>query len=145
MATANEQDERIAAILADDEGLAFEDAVKRFFDHLKEKLELPCTVAPTDDLNWEEYYVIGPGDEMEYEQLKKTQPSCEDRFELLEIELGAWSKWMLFGTEDIGAHVQRGSDGRKFCLGLAELEATDRKSANHQLIDDYSVWFVNSR
>jgi hypothetical protein len=51
---------------------------------------------------------------------------------------------MMF-DEDIAAHVRRISDGKKFVLGLAELEATDKKSPNFQLLDDYAVWFVNNR
>jgi hypothetical protein len=43
------------------------------------------------------------------------------------------------------AHVKRIKDGKEFVLGLAELKATDKKSANHQLLDDYAVWFVNNR
>jgi hypothetical protein len=47
--------------------------------------------------------------------------------------------------EDIAARVRRISDGKTFVLGLAELKATDRKSKNYRLIDDYAIWFVNSR
>ncbi len=69
----------------------------------------------------------------------------KDRYDLLEIDPDAVSEWILFAGEDIGALVRRKSDGQCFCLGLAELEATDRKSANYQLLDDYAVWFVNNR
>ena len=47
--------------------------------------------------------------------------------------------------EDIVAHVRRKSDGKEFDLGLAELQVTDKKSRNFQLIDDYAVWLVNNR
>jgi hypothetical protein len=52
---------------------------------------------------------------------------------------------MLFWGEDIGADVRRISDGKKFLLGISELKATNKKSKNYQLLDDYSVWFVNNR
>ena len=55
------------------------------------------------------------------------------------------SEWMLFWEDDIGANVQRISDNKKFLLGLSELKATDKKSKNYQLLDDYAVWFVNYR
>jgi hypothetical protein len=55
------------------------------------------------------------------------------------------SEWMMFGGEDIAAHVRRKSDGKEFGLGLAELEAVNKKSRNYQLLDDYAVWFVNNR
>ena len=46
------------------------------------------------------------------------------------IEKGAFSDWMLFHCDDIGAHVKRKGDGKEFCLGLSELKAVDGKSAN---------------
>jgi hypothetical protein len=52
---------------------------------------------------------------------------------------------MLFWEEDIGAKVRRISDSKKFVLGLSELKAIDKKSKNYELLDDYSVWFVNNR
>jgi hypothetical protein len=52
---------------------------------------------------------------------------------------------MLFGGEDITAHVRRKSDGNTFCLGLSELQAVERRSHHDQLLDDYAVWFVNNR
>ena len=45
----------------------------------------------------------------------------------------------------IFVNVQRVSDKKKFFLPLADLEATDEKSENYQLLDDFSVWFVNWR
>jgi len=139
------QDERIAVILGGKAGLDFDEAVKLFAEHLKCNLSLPCEVTGIEDFRWEEFYVMGPGDREEYVDLKKTQPSYTDRYELLGIECEAESPWMLFFGEDIGASVRRISDGKKFVLGLSELEATDKRSENYQLLDDYSVWLVNSR
>jgi hypothetical protein len=47
--------------------------------------------------------------------------------------------------EDNGilANVCRISDKRKFTLPLEDLEVVDRTSINYQILDDYSVWFVN--
>jgi len=138
-------DLRVKAILGDDEDLSFDEAVAVFFKHLKANLQLPCEVKGVEDFRWEERYVLGGWDQDEYEQLKKTQPSYEDRYQLLEIRPEGWSEWMLFYGEDIAAHVRRVSDGKEFTLGLAELKATDKKSPNHQHIDDYGTWFVNNR
>ncbi len=52
---------------------------------------------------------------------------------------------MLFDTEDLAARVRRQSDGVEFYLGLAEIEAVERGTGNYQLLDDYSLWFVNNR
>ena len=47
--------------------------------------------------------------------------------------------------DGIVVHVRRVSDTKKFLLPLANLEATQKKSPNDQLLDDYAVWFVNWR
>ncbi len=96
-------------------------------------------------LRWEEYYVIGPGDRKEYERLRKNQPSYKDIFELLAIENGIYSEWMMFCVRGCGGRVRRKSDGKEFHLGLAEIQAVNKKSKNYQLLNDYSVWFVNNR
>ena len=139
------QDKRIAAILGELADITFDETIDIFYEYLKTNLSLPCEVTGIEDFRWEEIYVFGPGDQDEYEHLKETQPSYADRYELLEIDLEGQSEWMLFWGEDIGAHVRRISDGKKFLLGLSELKATDKKSGNYQLLDDYSVWFVNNR
>ena len=139
------QDERIAAILGKIEELEFNETIDTFYEYLKTNLSLPCEVTGIEDFRWEEIYVFGPGDKEEYDHLKKTQPSYTDQYELLGIDCEAESGWMLFWGEDIGADVRRISDSKKFLLGLSELKATDKKSKNYQLLDDYSVWFVNNR
>jgi hypothetical protein len=40
-------------------------------------------------------------------------------------------------------NVRRVSDKKTFVLPLADLKATDKKSQNYELLDDYSTWFVN--
>ena len=139
------QDERIEAILGKHGDSDSDEALGAFYEHLKTHLSLPCQVTGIEDFGWEESYVFGHGSQREYDQLKKTHPSFRDRYTLLEITREAGSEWMLFPGEDLVAHVRRLSDGKEFWLGLAELETTDRKSRNHQLLDDYSVWFVNNR
>ncbi|MCB0045522.1 MAG: hypothetical protein H6642_11320 [Caldilineaceae bacterium] len=90
-----------------------------------------------EDFPWEERYVFGYGSKTEYEKLKKTQPSYTDTFEFLgfddEVDRG-------YG---ILVKVRRVADKRKFTVSLDDLEATDEQSTNCQLLDDFSVWFVN--
>ncbi len=135
---------RIQAILGDSE-LDFDAAVDVVFGHLQANLKLPCKVTGIEDFQWEEPYVIGGWSQSEYRRLKKSQPSYTDRYELLSIGRGEWSEWMMFGTQDIAAHVRRIKDGKEFVLGLTELKPTDRHSAEYQLLRDYEIWFVNRR
>ena len=142
------QDIRIKEIVGEEEDedeIDFEGCVDKFYNHLKASLQLPCNVTGIEDFRWEERYVIGPGNRKEYEQLRKNQPSYKDIFELLSIERESISEWMMYGYEDITGLVRRTSDGKEFYLGLAEIKAIDEKSVNYQLLDDYAVWFVNSR
>jgi hypothetical protein len=140
-----EQAARIDAILGNARDLTFENARERFYDYLRGALRLPCEVTGIEDFNWEEPYVFGARSRKEHEQLRKTQPSYRNKYDLLAIEKDVWSEWMLFRGEDLAAHVRRQSDGREFDLGLAELKAVDKKSGNCPLLDDYSVWFVDNR
>ncbi|MHC4539843.1 MAG: hypothetical protein ACYS74_08685 [Planctomycetota bacterium] len=139
------QDKRTATILGEIEDLSFDETIDIFCEYLKTNLSLPCEVTGIEDFRWEEIYVFGPGDQEEYGHLKKTQPSYTDHCGLLGIDREGKSEWMLFWGDDIGANVRRISDGKEFLLGLSELKATDKKSKNCQLLDDYSVWFVNNR
>jgi len=139
------QDKRIASILGEIEDLSFDKTIDIFYEYLKTNLLLPCKVTGIEDFRWEEIYVIGPGDKEEYDNLKKTRPSYTDHYDLLGIDRKGKSGWMLFWEDDIGAIVRRISDGKEFLLGLSELKATDKKSKNYELLDDYSVWFVNNR
>ncbi len=142
----DDQDSRIEQLLGDTlDDYPFNKAITKFYDHLSQSLKLPCDVKGMEDFRWEERYVFDPSRSQEYERLRKTQPSYQDVYELLSIERGVRSKWMLYAGEDIAAHVRRKSDGKTFCLGLAELEAIDKTSQNYQLIDDYSMYFVNYR
>jgi hypothetical protein len=141
----DKQLQRIDAVLGDSRERGFTTAVKVFFEHLRCSLVLPCEVTGIEDFQWEEVYVIGPGDRREYERLKKHQPSSRDRFELVGIGLGEYSEWMMFAGEDIAAQVRRKSDGKAFTLGLSELTVVEKKSPNYQVLDDYAVFFVNYR
>jgi len=139
------QDKRIMKIIGDPEEADFDESIDTFYKYLKANLSLPCEVTGIEDFQWEEYYVIGPGNKAEYERLKKNNPSYRDRYELLKIIREADSEWAMCGEDDLGARVLRISDKKEFVLGLSELKATDKKSKNYELLDDYSVWFVNSR
>lgn len=139
MAEIDKQDERIGSIFGGTILSVTEESLAKYLAYLKEHLELPCELTGIEDFDWEEYYVIGPGDQKEYERQKKTKPSYTDRYDLLSLADEA-DEWV-----GILVKVKRVSDKKKFTLPLAELKAADERSKNYQLLDDYSVWFVNSR
>jgi len=135
----DEQDKRIARILGSKVvPKANKETLKAYRDYLKASIEFPCHLTGIEDFSWEERYVFGFGSKAEYERLKKTQPSYTDTFDLLSLD-------ELNADYGIMARVKRVSDKKEFELPLADLEATDERSKNHQLLDDYSVWFVNNR
>ena len=145
MTELDEQDERIEAILGENESLSFDESVEKFYDYLTKFLQLPCDVTGIEDFQWEEYYVLGPGSPQKYQELRQAQPSYQDTFELLAIEKDVYSEWMMYHGEDLAGQVRRKSDGQEFYLGLVEIKAVDEESLNYQLLDDYAVWFVNNR
>ena len=139
MSEIDDQDKRISAIFGGEIPDVTEESLETYRAYLQEHLELPCQLTGIEDFDWEEYYVIGPGDQKEYENLKKTRASYRDKFKMVSFED------LIDEGAGILVEVRRVSDRRKFTLPLAELEATEKKSKNYQLLDDYSVWFVNYR
>lgn len=115
------QEARIEAILGEEESLTFDDAVEKFYEHLRRFIQLPCDVTGVEDFRWEEYYVLGPGSLIEYQKLRETQPSYQDIFELRAIEHDVYSEWKLFHDEVLAGHVWRKSDSKEFDLGSEEI------------------------
>lgn len=138
------QEERIMEILGNIEDIEFDDSIETFYKYLKANLQLPCEVTGIEDFQWEECYLFEHGDKTEYKQLKKKCPSYRDRYQLLNIHQSVDSEWAMCDGDDLAACVRRISDKKEFVLGLSELKATDKTSKNYELLDDYSVWFVNN-
>jgi len=143
MPRLDKQDQRIADIFGTQEVPdVTTETLARYLACLKQHLVFPCQLTGIEDLGcfaWEEYYTFGPGSKKEYEQLKKKRASYTDTYELLSFDDEV--------DEDDGilVHVRRLSDKKKFTLTLSDLQATDEQSKNYQLLDDFSVWFVNWR
>jgi len=116
---------------------------KEIIEILLNEFQFPFDVRGIEDFNWEEFYVFGPGDSKEYENLKKTQPSYKDTFKVLDIKNESNSEWVI-DSKDLLAHVQRISDNKKFYLGLSEIKTLDKSSKNQRLLDDYTEWFYNN-
>jgi hypothetical protein len=111
--------------------------LETFRKYLEKNLDRPCWLTGSEDFEWEEYYVLGPGSKKEYERLKKRRPSYQDTFELLGLDAEIDEEQGIF------ANVRRITDRKKFLLPLADLRATDKRSKNYKLVEDYAVWFVN--
>jgi len=138
MCELDDQDKRIEQILGRYDMDVSEEASLKYMAYLKRNIEFPCHLTGIEDFPWEEYYVFGPGSKKKYEKLKKKQPSYTDVFNLISFEND------LDENNGILANVQRLSDKKKFILSLADLKSVDENSKNYQLLDDYSVWFVNN-
>jgi hypothetical protein len=126
---------RIHAVLGDDCARSPENAC-RYRAYLKEHLALPVRVTGIEDFPWEEPYVLGGLDKKEYEELKKTNPSFTDKFDLLDI-LDPEE------NDDLVAVIRRVSDGQTFQMGLSWLKCTDRKCSAYVTLNDYSLWHAN--
>ncbi len=141
---SDEQEERIFKILGvseDDADVNWEN-LNIYFEYLEKNLKIPCLLTGIEDMGcfgWEEYYTFGPGNEREYEKLKKKYPSYTDDYELLSFSDEIDEEKGIF------VHVKRTSDKKKFTLPLADLEGVGEKPKIDQLINDYVVWFVNYR
>ena len=114
----------------------FENSIK-YLNYLKQNMQFPCHVTGIEEFEWEEEYIMGFGTKKEYARLKKTQPSYTDSFTINRVED------LILHEDGIFAQVQRVSDRKNFLLLLAELESVDAMSPNNQLLDDYSVWYIN--
>jgi hypothetical protein len=140
MSDFDPQEKRLAEIFGNKEAPnVTAKTLKIFLNYLKDNIELPCHLTGIEDFSWEERYVFGYGSKAEYERLKKTRASYTDIFELLDYDEEVDPDYGIL------VDVKRTSDNKKFTLPLSDLEATDKQSTNYQLLDDFSVWFVNYR
>jgi hypothetical protein len=138
----DDQTKRILNILGvknEEEMTVDEDNLTKYYKYLNTNIDFSVSVTGIEDFHWEEYYVFGPGDQDEYKKLKKTHPSYTDKYKIIDLDDD------LDWEEGILVNVKRISDNKKFTLPLADLESDDENSTNYQILDDYSVWFVNYR
>lgn len=140
MQKMDDQDERIASNFEMDEVPEVTDETLRtYLQYIKNNIDTACETTGIEDFEWEEYYIIGPGSKKEHERLRKTRPSYKDRYKIMAFEDDP--------GEDYGilVNLKRSSHGKKFTLPLADLKATDKRNPSYQILDDYSVWFINWR
>lgn len=140
MTTVDRQLRRIAQVFGKEEAPEVnEKTLKIYLRYLGRNVEHPCILTGSEDFEWEEFYVIGPGSKKDHHRLRKTHASYLDTFELIDFVLDP------YGGGGIHAEVRRLSDKKIFILPLDYLQVKPRRSKNFSLIDDYGVWFVNYR
>ncbi len=136
----DEEDERLKLVFGCEEiPEVSEKALREYRRYLSKHLSPGCCVTGREDFLWEEIYVMGPGDPEEYEELKKERPSYTDKYKVEKLNAEPSSEY------DIVAIAKRVSDGKRFEIGLAWLEAIDEKSSDYQLLEDFGSWQVNWR
>ena len=129
-------DKRIHDILGNDDYERTEKNANRYRSHLLKELALPIVVTGREDFQWEEPYLFGGWDKLEYKELKKTRPSYTDSFELQ--ALGTPDQF-----DDVTAKIRRTSDGKVFEIGLSWLTCEDKDADAFELLDDYATWHTN--
>lgn len=129
---------RIAKVfcLAEAPGVGHE-TLQIYRGHLLRHFDKEALLTGREDFLWEEFYVFGPGDRREYEELKKVRASYTDIFRLIDIP-----KKTIDG-HDLIARVRRESDGKKYEIGLSWLTTKKKRTAAYQLLDDFATWIVN--
>jgi hypothetical protein len=135
----DEEERRIAAILSANDLSVTEEKQTIYFDYLQKNIEKRVMLTGMEPFPWEERYWFGGGSKKEHENLKKTQASSTDKFELIEL--------MDDIDEEYGiiAKVRRVTDKKQFELPLWYLECADASSKSYELISDYSFWMTNYR
>ena len=108
-----------------------------YLKYLKRNIKEPCYLTGVEEFEWEEKYLFGAGRQSQYEKLKENNPSYSDIFVLVRF------LDRIHPQDGIQVEVQRTSDRKTFTLSLIELEGSDPESPNYQLIEDYSLWFLN--
>lgn len=140
MSKIDEQYARVAAIVSEgdeDNMTKCPATLEKYFSFLEKNITFPCSLNGLQEFSWEEYFAFSSGffDKIIYKKLKQKRPSYTDTFELIQV----YRK----GHEEMLALVKRQSDNKTFVMDLDWLKAEDEKSKNYQIIDDFSVWFVN--
>lgn len=114
-----------------------------YFEYLKERVDCPCMLTGIESLGffgWEARFSFGRrSSEEEYKRLRQKEGSFRDKYELREFDAVVDEEW------DILVNVQRIPYRKRFTIPLSQLQAVDKSSPNYQLLNDYTVWYVNWR
>lgn len=137
----DDDDRRVMAILGatDHPPDVTAETLEVYRTYLLQHLVLPCRVTGREDFPWEERFIFGYGSKKEHKELKKTNPSYEDHYNLLGLEENPDE------NDGILAKVQRVNDKKQFAIGLDWMKTVTEKSPNYQFLEDFATWYVNHR
>ena len=107
MTDSEMSDIRIEAILGKDNLNVSNDSLFMYTSYLEENMVLPCALTGIQSFSWEDFYVLGPGDKKQYEELKKTRPSSRDIYKFMSFDDMIDDDGLLFT-------IKRISDNNKF-------------------------------
>jgi hypothetical protein len=139
--------ERICSILLPDRPLDDEDdefeppeatmeMLSKYHEFLLPLLKNGLELTGMEMFPWEEKFYFGYGSEKEHASIRKNKCSSKDKVTFM--------KFLDFNeSEGLLVEVKRVSDGKIFILPLGDLEVCRKRSKEHQLVEDYSVWFTN--
>ena len=134
----DKEDKRIAKALGAQEVPKVDEGnLLKYRKYLLERIDKGTILTGREDFPWEEGYVIGSGNRVEYEQLKKENPSYKDKYKLIDISEEEIEE------NDLVAQVERLSDKKCFKIGLSWLTTKNEKSKDFQALDDFATWVVN--
>lgn len=132
------EEKRIAKVFGTDEAPEVsEQNLLKYREYLLLHLDQKAILTGREDFPWEEFYVLGPGDKKEYENLKRTRPSYTDEYLLTDISASTAEE------DDLLAQVKRLSDSSKYEIGLSWLTTKAKKGSDFQLLNDFATWQVN--
>lgn len=108
----------------------------KYRKYLLEQMAKDTVLTGREDFPWEEQYVFSSGNQIEYERLKKENPSYQDEYKLIGISEEV-------EENDLVAQVERLSDKKCFQIGLSWLTTKNKRIKDFQTLDDFASWVVN--
>ena len=107
--------------------------LQKYYNYLNKHIKKPLLLTGHEVFPSEERFFFGQGG---YDEFKKDNAVSSDTFSLQKI---------IFDQryEELIAHVRRMSDRKLFHIPLSYLEATQKKSKNYRLLNEYTVWIAN--
>ncbi|MDA3904935.1 MAG: hypothetical protein PF484_02555 [Bacteroidales bacterium] len=135
--SCEEEEKRISEILDTQDAFVSETNLRKYYNYLKNNVQIFCVLTGMEDFDWEEPYIIGGWSKSEYEKKKLTKPSYTDHFILVEF-IDKIDDW-----KGIIVKVKRISDEKMFDLPLWDLKIVDTDSSDYLLVSDYSSWMTN--